>query len=188
MAADDLTIARFSDAEFERMLGRGAFADMRVELRAGVLRRMNAQYAPHLRIKSDLGAELREAVQRAGLALEVSIDGSVGFGAGFTPSPDVIVWTPSDVDTILPGADVALIVEVADTTLSDDLGAKLFSYARAGVPEYWVADVAGRVIHQCWAPGAAGYGGRRVIPFGQDVAAEALKGVALPKALARWAA
>lgn len=188
MPADDLRVARFSDEEFEKMIGSNAFGDVRVELREGALHRMSPQHLPHARIKGDLLRELDLAIARTERALEVVVEVSVGFGGGFTPLPDIVVWKPSDAATVVPGARVALIAEVADTTLSDDLGAKLVSYARAGVPEYWVADVAGRVIHQCWAPGAEGYGGRRVIPFGQDVAAETLKGVILPKALARWAA
>jgi Uma2 family endonuclease len=188
MAADDLTIARFSDAEFEKMIGSDAFGDVRVELREGVLRRMSPQHLPHARIKVDLLRELDGAIAAAELALEVVVEVSVGFGDGFTPLPDLAVWRPSDAATTLPGDRVVLIVEVADTTLSDDLGAKLLSYARAGVPEYWVADVAGRVVHQCWAPGAEGFSGRRVVPFGQNLAAETIKAVLLARALARWAA
>ncbi len=186
--ADDLTISRFSDAEFERMVGAGAFDDMRVELRGGALHRMNAQHGPHLRIKTDIGAALINAVANADPPFEVSIDGSVAFGGGFIPSPDVFLWRPEPVEGFIPGRTVVLIVEVADTTLGDDLGAKLLSYARADVPEYWVVDVGGRVIHQCTDPLEEGYRVRKITPFGQTIEAKALPGVALPSVLARWAA
>ena len=42
---------------------------------------------------------------------------------------------------------VVLIAEVADTTLATDLGEKATLYARHGVPEYWVIDVEGRMLH-----------------------------------------
>jgi Uma2 family endonuclease len=43
-----------------------------------------------------------------------------------------------------------LIVEIADSTLGFDLKVKGALYARAGVPEYWVLDVAGRrlLVHR----------------------------------------
>lgn len=37
--------------------------------------------------------------------------------------------------------DLSLIVEVSDTTLSRDRGAKKVTYARAGIIEYWIIDV-----------------------------------------------
>lgn len=63
------------------------------------------------------------------------------------PEPDVVAL--SRPVTIFadrhPGpADVLLLVEVSDSTLSFDLNSKALLYARAGIAEYWVADVAGR--------------------------------------------
>ena len=42
------------------------------------------------------------------------------------------------------------MVELADTTLSFDLAVKAALYARAGIVEYWVLDLAGRrlVVHR----------------------------------------
>jgi Uma2 family endonuclease len=46
-----------------------------------------------------------------------------------------------------PGAtDVGLVIEVAVTSLRDDLTTALEQYARALVPAYWVIDVPGRRI------------------------------------------
>ena len=46
--------------------------------------------------------------------------------------------------------DLHLAVEVADSTLGLDLCAKAALYARAGIVEYWVLDVAGRrmIVHR----------------------------------------
>lgn len=44
-----------------------------------------------------------------------------------------------------PG-EVGLVIEVAVTSLRDDLGATLEQYARALIPAYWVVDVRGRRI------------------------------------------
>lgn len=58
------------------------------------------------------------------------------------PEPDVLVLhAGADGDRVLPGSDVALIVEVSDTTQCDDFGFKVGLYARAAVAEYWVLDL-----------------------------------------------
>jgi Uma2 family endonuclease len=46
-----------------------------------------------------------------------------------------------------PGpADIAVIIEVSDTTLQRDRGIKLRSYARAGIPEYWIVNIKARAV------------------------------------------
>jgi len=46
--------------------------------------------------------------------------------------------------------DLRLVIEVADTTLGFDLTTKAALYARAGIVEYWVLDMAGRrmIVHR----------------------------------------
>lgn len=48
--------------------------------------------------------------------------------------------------------------EIADTTLPTDLGGKLGLYAAQVVPEYRVADVKNRILHQLWEPVDGDYG------------------------------
>jgi Uma2 family endonuclease len=74
------------------------------------------------------------------------------------PVPDIIVLArpSSEIEKSNPvPADVRLIVEVSDTTLGFDLMAKASLYARAGIPEYWVLDIAFRrlVVHRNPASG-----------------------------------
>ena len=38
---------------------------------------------------------------------------------------------------------MALVVEVADTSLAKDRGEKLLAYARGGVPVYWIVNLMG---------------------------------------------
>jgi Uma2 family endonuclease len=185
--ADDLHIARFSDDEFEKMIGSGAFGDIRMELRGGGLHRMSPQYLLHGRVKQDLVRRLEQGIERAGLRLEVVTEVSVRFGDGFMPLPDISVLKPTEGTKAIPGAEIVLIVEVADTTLADDIGAKLVSYAGAGVGEYWVADIQGNAIHQAWGASPEGYANRRIVKFGQTIEAATLRGLAIPEVLARWA-
>jgi|SRR5579884_2638710 len=66
------------------------------------------------------------------------------------PEPDgmVVRGQIEDYTRSHPGpGDVALVIEVADTTLDRDLGLKLRSYARAEVPIYWVLDLLSLTLH-----------------------------------------
>jgi Uma2 family endonuclease len=46
--------------------------------------------------------------------------------------------------------DVLLLIEVADTSLATDRGAKLELYARAGIGEFWIVDLTtdGVLVHR----------------------------------------
>ncbi len=43
-------------------------------------------------------------------------------------------------------ADIALIVEIADSSLARDRGEKRDNYARAGIPLYWIVNLVGRQL------------------------------------------
>jgi Uma2 family endonuclease len=47
---------------------------------------------------------------------------------------------------------------VSRTSLRKDLGVKAALYAKSGVAEYWVIDVAGEVVHRHTQPLPEGYG------------------------------
>lgn len=66
-----------------------------------------------------------------------------------------------------PGpADILLLVEVSDTTLRFDLRNKALLYARAGIEDYWVADVVGRRLFVHRNPTQTGYA--EVIEYGDN--------------------
>jgi Uma2 family endonuclease len=84
---------------------------------------------------------------------ETSIDVSPEDNPRSEPEPDLIVLNrPSrEIRNSNPGpADIRLIVEISDSTLGFDLTRKAALYARAGIPEYWVLDVASRrmIVHR----------------------------------------
>lgn len=56
--------------------------------------------------------------------------------------------------------DVLLLVEVSDTSLTYDRSVKLPLYAKFGVPEVWIADIAGATIEVCRAPKGGDYAAR----------------------------
>jgi hypothetical protein len=63
--------------------------------------------------------------------------------------------------------DVAhLIIEVADSSLSYDRGQKARLYAECGVPEYWIVNLASRVVEVHRDPSPTGYENVSIHPKG----------------------
>jgi Uma2 family endonuclease len=63
------------------------------------------------------------------------------------PEPDLVIYR-SGVSRRrhLTPADVLLVVEIAESTLTRDLGFKANLYQQAKIPEYWVIDVRNRCL------------------------------------------
>lgn len=81
-------------------------------------------------------------------------EGSLTLNDG-EPEPDglIIRGDPRDFTDRHPRPrDIAVAIEVSDSTLSIDRGNKLRSYARAGVAVYWIINVADRSIEVYSAP------------------------------------
>ena len=65
------------------------------------------------------------------------------------PEPDVVVvrGTLRDYSKRHPGSrDVALVIEVADSSLNFDRVQKIGEYAKAGIPEYWIVNLVDRQL------------------------------------------
>ncbi len=150
----------------------GAFQPYgKTELLDGEIVYMNAQHRPHGRIKMALYEALTASLRRNGSKLSVAVEVSVALAEHDTPEPDLTLTSDAEGDGLIPALSVALIVEVADATLRWDLDRKAVIYARAGVAEYWVADVNGRVVHQMWAPQGDRFAEHRAIAFGDPIVA-----------------
>lgn len=64
------------------------------------------------------------------------------------PRPDIAILNGQIRDDVDRHPSTALlVVEVSDQTLQMDLGVKAELYAAAGVPDYWVLDLAKRQLH-----------------------------------------
>jgi Uma2 family endonuclease len=106
-----------------------------------------------------------EAFVRAQLSMDISTpDADINY-----PEPDMIAMSRPFTAFLTQHptpADVLLLVEVSDTTLRFDLRVKAALYARAGVAEYWVADIVGRrfVVHR--EAGETGYA--QVVEYGEE--------------------
>ncbi|OQW45819.1 MAG: hypothetical protein A4S16_12570 [Proteobacteria bacterium SG_bin6] len=158
----------------------GAFSDYaKSELIEGEILVMNAQHRPHARVKTKLIIAFAEALRAVDTSLEVLSEASVAIPEHSLPEPDIVLTSEAQGSGFIPLSSVALMVEVADSTLNHDLQRKARLYAQAGVAEYWVADVESRILHQLWAPGDAGYAESRQCRFGERMIAETIPGLVI---------
>lgn len=158
----------------------GAFAQSGpVELIEGEIFQLSPVYSRHALVQNEIGYQLRQAIERAGLSLAVFAPVSVVVGRHSLPQPDVIVAPKPQGNAPVDGASVLLAVEVSSSTLRHDLVKKAIVYAGSGIPEYWVVDVEARQLHQLTDPTADGYATRDVVPFGARVVSKKVPEIAL---------
>ncbi|WP_277754282.1 Uma2 family endonuclease [Sphingomonas glacialis] len=79
--------------------------------------------------------------------------------------PDVIVAIGGTDSRYYEIDDLAIVIEVADSTAARDLGLKCAMYAAQAVSEYWVVALPTGEVHQFWEPGVDGFAARRTVPF-----------------------
>ena len=174
-------LLRFTVEQVSAMCDAGVFGgvDRLVELREGLLYQMSPLWVPHSLATSIVFMGLHEALARLGSSLRAFLGASVRVDARNLPIPDILVWDPVRTRTFVPVERVRLAVEICGTTHDDDLGWKPGLYAAGGIPEYWIVDLPGRIVHQRWAPAQGAYGQERTIRFGEAVTAATLPGVSV---------
>ena len=170
-------LARFGAHEFWLLADSGAFTEFaKSELIEGEVWVVNAVHSRHARVHASLTADLVLAVRQGKIPLIVYSRPSTALSDDSIAEPDIALARRADGKAI-PGKDVLLAIEISDSTLSFDLGRKAALYARHGIPEYWVVDVEGKIIHQHWEPRAVGYAEVRQIAFGDEVVAKTVAGL-----------
>ena len=98
------------------------------------------------------------------------------------PQPDIMLlrWRDDFYRGRHPGpADVLLLIEVADTSIDYDRGAKLSAYARAAIPEVWIANLRDRRIEAYTEPAGGEYSNVRHAGPGESIAPQAFPDVVL---------
>lgn len=150
---DDTPLHRFSVELYNRMIRDGTFTDEdKIELLEGVVYDQMPHNAPHDSCVYRLHTRL--LLMLAPLGLVVRCQSSVSFPLS-VPEPDVaVVPGPESLyDGTRPDArELAVVVEVADTTLARDRGLKQRVYARSKVPVYWIVNLADRVVEVYTTP------------------------------------
>jgi Uma2 family endonuclease len=158
--------ARFTTAEFLRMVAAGAFEDMKVELVEGELERMNPPMSEHGRLQMDVGYRLRRIFD-GHATIRVFGETGIALGPDTVRACDaVVVRAAPEADRLLRPDEILLVIEIAESTLARDLGPKRIDYARAGIPHYWVVDGDRSVVHLYADPVAGEYADICSIRFG----------------------
>lgn len=169
--------------DYLRLSEAGAFDRYaRTELIHGVVYAMNPQHRPHGFAKDELAYRLRRALEAMGSNLHVATEQSVAMAPHDQPEPDIILTTEPRGPGAIPRTSVALLVEVAQTSLDHDLLRKAPVYASQGVAEYWVVDVKAGLIHQMWSPHGEAYAAGREVKIGERIEAATINGLAVETA------
>ncbi len=166
-------------ADFLRLNDAGAFDQYsKTELIDGEIVAVNSQFTGHARFKTRMSHRLQDVLDAKMPDFLAMVEVSVAIHPRGLPEPDIVVTNFQETGRVpVPVETIVLIVEVSDTTLRFDLGKKAKLYAAAGVPEYWVADLQGGIMHKLWAPVGKHYTERRELPFGQRVEAMTIAGL-----------
>jgi Uma2 family endonuclease len=145
-------IFRLSVEQYHEMIRSGILtADDRVELLEGWLVLKMSKNPPH-RVATELAADALRLVVPQGWYVTTQEPVTTSTSE---PEPDISVvrGRPRDYVDRHPGPEhLAMVVEVADSSISRDRGIKRRAYARAGVPIYWIVDVAERRVEICTLP------------------------------------
>ncbi len=162
MMATDLRHHRFTVDEYERIDAAGVLPD-------GVLTELLEGDVVEMAPIGDRHAALTARIARLffrrfdDLGVIVWPQNPVVMRPDSMPQPDVCLLRPR-ADCYESGkpvpADVLLVVEIAESSLAIDLGYKAALYARHGIVEYWVVDVASRSIEIFAAPRDDGFANR----------------------------
>jgi Uma2 family endonuclease len=162
-------IYRLSVAQYHAMgEHRILTADDRVELIHGVLVAKMSKNPPH-RLATTLVRDALTAV--APPAKHVQSQEPITL-ADSEPEPDVAVIQghPRDYSSRHPEArEVALVAEVADSTLADDRAIKKPLYAGANIPTYWIVNLIDNQLEVYTDPAGHDYAASRVLGPNDDV-------------------
>jgi Uma2 family endonuclease len=161
-AAEGLPRRRFTVAEVEAMVAAGVMEeDERVELIGGELVPMLPKGIRHEVMKAAL---LRRWYRAVPDELDLVPETTFRLSEDTYLEPDVVIYPRTSGLRGLTGANVFLVVEIADSSLSYDIGRKAALYASFGIRELWVIDAVRLTTRVFREPGADGY--RNASDFG----------------------
>jgi len=166
----DVVRHRFTAEEYRKMGEAGIFSeDDRVELIDGEVVEMTPIGWRHAlcvtRLTTLLAGSANEQAM-LGRHYGVSVQNPIALRRHEEPQPDLALVEGSPSGRLPGPAEVALVVEVADTSLAHDRERKLPLYAEVGIPEAWLVDLNAETIEVYSEPGPTGYG--RVVRFERE--------------------
>jgi Uma2 family endonuclease len=176
-AADGLDRWRFTVADIEAMVAAGILdEDERVELIEGELVPMSPKGSRHEVLKVALNRLWQKACPDD---LQIAQETTFRLSRDTYLEPDFVVYPARVGLTGIEGANVLLVVEVADTSLRYDRGRKARLYAQFGIRELWSIDAVKMTIRVFHDPSPEGYA-----PAQDYKAADTVEPLVAPQVLA----
>lgn len=144
---------RWTRAECDSLQSTGLWDRERLELIEGELITKTLKRCPRMIAFTLILEWLTGVFGVQFLNLEGPVDVAPEDNPTSEPEPDIAVLSKAATAYMKAGpgaADVRLLIEISDSTPACDLGPKARLYARAGIPDYWVVDVAARriIVHR----------------------------------------
>ncbi len=177
-----ITTVRLSLAEYDALLAKGVLDETRhqnIELIHGEMRQMSPPGPMHEDIVDCLNAWSFENTDRS--EVRVRVQNSVGVPEfDSAPMPDV-AWVRERsyrAGRPLP-EDVLLVIEVSDSSLEIDRGAKAELYASAGVQDYWIVNLVDWCVEVYREPASGGFREKRTFDGGETISPLAFPDVTL---------
>ena len=180
VATPTFTRYRFTVEEYGRMGEAGVFSPgVRVELIEGEIVDMSPIGERHAACVDSLDELLRERRQRR---VNIRVQNPIQLDDYSEPQPDIAILKRRD-DFYKHAhprpEDVLLLIEVSDTTLEYDRKVKVPLYARAGVPEVWIVNLADERVEMFADPSGGAYRVTATFARDEDVQSYALRDLRL---------
>jgi Uma2 family endonuclease len=167
-AAEGLPRRRFTVAELERMTEAGILLeDERIELIGGEVVPMSPKGNQHEVLKAALTLYW---ARRLPPDLQFVTETTFRLDPDTYVEPDFVFYPTAGGLKELSGATARLVIEVADTSLSYDIGRKASLYAAFGIAELWVINAVKLLTRTHRQPTPTGYSSVRDWPSHQRLA------------------
>jgi len=169
---------RFNVKEYYRMAETGVLQpDARVELLDGEIIDMSPIGSFHGGVTNYLNEIFTAASKRRWVT---AVQNPVRLDDHSEPQPDLVLLKPSP-DFYRrqhpQPADVYLLIEISDSSLTTDRETKLPAYGRAGIVEVWIVNLIDQVVEVYREPHFTGYGAKTILRAGGQVAPQAFPDV-----------
>jgi len=165
MATAAVDTRHWTREEYEQLIEEGYFLPgERVELVDGVIYEMTQQKGYHSEGVTLVDYALRPILPDG---VFVRVQMPLALGVDSEPEPDIAVvpGRPGDYSPNHP-TTAELVVEVADSSIYHDRKRKGSLYARVGIPEFWILNLAKRHLEVYRKPRGGAYTSRTILRAG----------------------
>jgi Uma2 family endonuclease len=161
---------RLTVQQFDRMTAVGLITeDEPVELIEGLLVTKMSRNRPHI-VAGKKGLRVLSTLIPPGW--HVAKEDPIVASDWSKPEPDLAVvrGTAEDyLDHDVTAADVALVIEIAESSLSIDQNEMARVYAASGIPAYWIVNLVDRKLEVHTNPGPDGYQSSQILTAADEV-------------------